>query len=152
MFDTDRLRTFHRDERGIEGLPVRLVIALVVGVASLSIMLNLLSGVQGLSTTELDVRPEPEVVEPGTTEVTVTVVGTDGAPVSGATVLVKSDSATLDGVTRATTGDDGTATLSISPELRANQQEGRLALDVKPPAGSGYRDRRRNTRILVVRG
>lgn len=152
MFDTDRLRAFRNDERGIEGLPVRLVIALVVGVASLSIMLNLLSGVQGLTTTELDVRPEPEVVEPGATEVTVTVVGTDGAPVSGATVLVKSDSATLDGVARATTGDDGTATLSITPRLRANQQEGRLVLDVKPPAGSGYRDRRRNTRILVVRG
>jgi hypothetical protein len=152
VFDTNRLRAFRRDERGIEGLPVRLVIALVVGVASLSIMLNLLSGVQGLTTTELDVRPEPEVVEPGATEVTVTVVGTDGAPVADATVLVKSDSAALDGVARATTGDDGSATLSVSPELRANQQEGSLVLDVKPPAGSGYRDRRRNTRILVVRG
>jgi hypothetical protein len=152
VFDTDRLRAFRRDERGIEGLPVRLVIALVVGVASLSIMLNLLSGVQGLTTTELDVRPEPEVVEPGPTDVTVTVVGTDGAPVAGATVLVKGDSAGLDRVARATTGDDGTATLSVAPTLRANQQEGTLVLDVKPPAGSGYRDRRRNTRILVVRG
>jgi hypothetical protein len=151
VFDTDRLRAFRRDERGIEGLPVRLVIALVVGVASLSIMLNLLSGVQGLTTTELDVRPEPEVVGPEPTDVEVTVVGTDGAPVAGATVLVKGDSAGLDGVVRATTGEDGTATLSVSPTLRANQQEGTLVLDVKPPAGSGYRDRRRNTRILVVR-
>jgi hypothetical protein len=143
---------FRADERGIEGLPVRLVIALVVGVASLSIMLNLLSGVQGLTTTELDVRPEPEVVEPGATQVELTVVGTDGAPVAGATVLVKSDSARLDGVARATTGEDGAATVQIEPSLRANQQEGSLAVEVKPPAGSGYRDRRRNTRILVVRG
>jgi hypothetical protein len=148
----DALRAFREDERGIEGLPVRLVIALVVGVASLSIMLNLLSGVQGLTTTELDVRPEPEVVAPGQTQVEMTVVGTDGAPVAGATVLVKSDSAALDGVARATTGEDGTATLALDPSLRANQQEGSLAVEVKPPAGSGYRDRRRNTRILVVRG
>lgn len=146
----DGLDAFWRDERGIEGLPVRLVIALVVGVASLSIMLNLLSGVQGLTTTELDVRPEPEVVEPGPAELTVTVVGTDGAPVADATVLAKSDSATLDGVARATTDENGTATLSVRPSLRANQQEGTLVLDVKPPAGSGYRDQRRNTRVLVV--
>jgi Bacterial Ig-like domain (group 1). len=151
VFDTDRLCAFRRDERAIEGLPIRLVIALVVGVASLSIMLNLLSGVQGLTTTELDVRPEPEVVEPGATELQVTVVGSDGAPVAGATVLAKSDSATLDGVAQATTGDDGTATLAVDPSLRANQQEGTLVLEVKPPAGSGYRDQRRNTRVLVVR-
>ena len=37
MFDR-----FSRDERAIEGLPVRLVIALVVGVASLSVMMNTL--------------------------------------------------------------------------------------------------------------
>ncbi len=29
-----------RDDRAIEGLPIRLVIALVVGVASLSVMMN----------------------------------------------------------------------------------------------------------------
>jgi hypothetical protein len=44
----DRLRAvvggigaFGRDRRAIEGLPIRLVIALVVGVASLSVMLNM---------------------------------------------------------------------------------------------------------------
>ena len=153
VFDSDAtLACFGRDERAIEGLPIRLVIALVVGVASLSIMLNLLSGVQGLTTTELDVRPEPEVVQPGSTEVTVTVVGTDGAPVADATVVVKAGSATLDGVATATTGEEGTASLSLDPSLRPNQQEGTLVFEVKPPAGSGYRDRRGNTKVLVVRG
>ncbi|MEF8777657.1 MAG: carboxypeptidase regulatory-like domain-containing protein, partial [Natronomonas sp.] len=37
------------DTRGIEGLPVRLVIALVVGVASLSVMMNMISGISGLA-------------------------------------------------------------------------------------------------------
>jgi hypothetical protein len=145
----DRLR---RDERAIEGLPIRLVIALVVGVASLSVMLNMLSGVQGLTTTELDVRPSPEITDPGTTDLTVTVVGTDGASVSGATVVVKAGSATLDSVATATTGEEGTATVSVTPALRPNQQEGTLVIEVKPPAGSGYRDRRGNTKVLVVRG
>ena len=38
-----RKRRFAADTRGIEGLPVRLVIALVVGVASLSVMMNMFS-------------------------------------------------------------------------------------------------------------
>ncbi|MFB6161641.1 MAG: carboxypeptidase regulatory-like domain-containing protein [Haloferacaceae archaeon] len=150
MFDA--IRALRRDERAIEGLPIRLVIALVVGVASLSVMLNMLSGVQGLTTTELDVRPSPEVTQPGSTDLSVTVVGTDGAPVAGATVVVKAGSATLDGVATATTGEKGTATVAVAPALRSNQQEGTLVIEVKPPAGGGYRDRRGNTKVLVVRG
>ncbi len=33
---------FRSDDRAIEGLPIRLVIALVVGVASLSVMMNMI--------------------------------------------------------------------------------------------------------------
>jgi len=147
MFDA-----FRDDRRAIEGLPIRLVIALVVGVASLSVMMNMLTGIQGLSTTELDVRPEPEVIGPGDGAVELTVVGADGSAVADATVLVKAGSADLDGVRTATTGDDGTARVSVDPALRANQDEGTLVLEVKPPAGSGYVDRRGNTKVLVVRG
>lgn len=146
MFDA-----FRADTRGIEGLPIRLVIALVVGVASLSVMLNMLSGIQGLATTELDAQPSPDVVTPGERELTLTVVGTDGAPVADATVVVKSGSARIDGVATATTGSDGTATVTVSPTLRANQAEGTLRLSIKPPAGGSYRDRRGNTKVLVVR-
>ena len=35
------LEMFRSDTRAIEGLPVRLVVALVVGVASMSVMLNM---------------------------------------------------------------------------------------------------------------
>jgi hypothetical protein len=146
------LDAFWRDQRAIEGLPIRLVIALVIGVASLSVMMNMLTGIQGLSTTELDVRPEPEVIEPGEQSIELTVVGADGSPVADATVLVKSGSATVEGVPRGTTGDDGTVSVSVTPTLRANQDEGTLVITVKPPAGSGYVDRRENTKVLVVRG
>ena len=138
------------DERGIEGLPVRLVIALVVGVASLSIMMSMLSGISGLAVTELDVRPDPEVVTPGNQTVEVEVVDPDGRPVADATVIARAGSARLDGVETASTGDDGVAELELSPELAPNQRDGTIEFDVKPPAGSEYVDERENTALLVV--
>ena len=146
------LSRFRRDERAIEGLPVRLVVALVVGVASLSLMLNMLTGVEGLAVTELDVRPEPDVVAPGEQTIELVVVDPDGDPTPGATVVVKSGGASLErGITTAETGDSGVASVRISPSLRSHQQDGTLVVDVKPPAGSQYVDRRGNTEILVVR-
>lgn len=140
-----------RDTRAIEGLPIRLVIALVVGVASLSVMLNMLSGLGGLAVTELDAQPSSTVIEPDQEEtLTITAVGSDGEPVSGATVIVKGGSATLDGVRTARTGPDGNATVTVTPQLRPNQEEGTLSIDIKPPAGSQYADRRSNTEVLVV--
>lgn len=146
MFDR-----FCADERAIEGLPIRLVVALVVGVASLSVMLNMISGIQGLSVSELDVRPSPEVIAPGERTLTLTVVDSDRRPVADATVVVRGEGATIDGVKTATTGPDGNATVSVSPRLGPNRADGSLVVDVKPPAGGRYADRRGNTRVLVVR-
>jgi len=147
----DPLELFHEDERAVEGLPVRLVIAFVVGVASLSVMLNTISGIAGLGVTELDARPSPEVVAPGTHEVNITVVDAEGSPVADAVVLVKGDTASLEGVQTARTGENGTATVTVSPSLAPNQDEGRLAVEVKPPADGGYVDERGNAGVLVVR-
>jgi len=145
-----RRRRFAADTRGIEGLPVRLVIALVVGVASLSVMMNMLSGISGLAVTELDVQPEPEVVGPGDHSVEVSVVDPDGHTVSDATVIARGGSARLDGVETATTDEEGVAELDLSPELRPNQRDGTVEFDVKPPAGGEYSDKRENTALLVV--
>jgi hypothetical protein len=141
---------FRSDQRGIEGLPVRLVIAMVVGVASLSVMMSMLSGISGLAVTELDTQPTPEVVAPGNETVEVRVVDPDGAGVAGATVVARSGSARLDGVQTAKTDENGTAELQLSPELGPNQRDGTVAFDVKPPAGSEYADERENTALLVV--
>jgi len=146
------IKTFRTDDRAIEGLPIRLVIALVVGVASLSVMMNTLSGITALGVTELDARPNPEVVEPGNRTVEVTVVDPQGRPITGATVVARSDTAALTSVRTGTTGPNGSATLSIDPGLGPNQEEGTVELDVKPPASGSYVDRRANTRILVVEG
>lgn len=115
-------------------------------------MMNMIAGISGLSTTELDVRPEPEVTTPGEQSLTLQVVGADGDPVADATVVVKGGSADLDGVRTASTGTNGTATVTVAPQLGPNQEEGTLIVSVKPPAGSEYVDRRGNTRVLVVDG
>jgi hypothetical protein len=151
LADTLALDQFADDDRGIEGLPVRLVIAFVVGVATLSVMLSMVNGVNTMAVSELDAKPAPDVVQPGEQAVAVTAVDADGNPVSGATVVVKAGTADLDGVATATTGEDGTATLRINPDLGPNQADGTLRISLKPPAGSEYVDRRENTRILVVR-
>ena len=142
-------RSFRRDERAIEGLPIRLVIALVVGVASLSVMMSTISGLGTLGVSELDVRPDPEIVEPGPTDVTVTVVDPEGEPVANATVIAKNGDARLDGLSTAETGYNGTTTLRLDPQLGPNQAEGTIRFDVKPPSG-GYDDRRDNTELLVL--
>ncbi|WP_430504244.1 carboxypeptidase-like regulatory domain-containing protein [Haloparvum sp. PAK95] len=145
------LNRFRDDERAIEGLPIRLVIALVVGVASLSVMMSMIGGIQGLAVTELDAEPAPEVTTPGEQTIEVAVVDPDGGPVADATVIVRAGSARLDGVATATTNETGIATIDVAPELGPNQADGTLTIDIKPPAGSDYADERKNTEILVVR-
>ena len=131
-------------------MPVRLVIALVVGVASLSVMMNMLSGISGLAVTELDVQPEPEVVTPGEHTIELSVVDPEGHTVSNATVIARGGSARLDGVETATSDAEGIAELELSPELRPNQRDGTIEFDIKPPAGDEYADKRENTALLVV--
>jgi hypothetical protein len=144
------MRSLSSDSRAIEGLPIRLVIALVVGVASLSVMMNTLAGVGGLTVTEVDVQPQPDVVTPGNQSLAIRVVDTDGEAVAGATVVVTGDTARLGSVRTAVTNESGYATVVVDPSLGQNQAEGTLAIDVKPPGGSEYADERENTKVLVV--
>ena len=138
-----------RDNRAIEGLPIRLVIALVVGVACLAVMMNVISGLDTFESTELDTQPDPEIIEAQLTDVNVTVVDPDGQRISNATVIAKSGTAQLDSITYADTGEDGVATLTLDPELRPNQNEGTIELDIRPPEGD-YTDEQENTDILVI--
>ena len=144
------LHKFAHDNRAIEGLPVRLVIALVVGVASLGVMMNMLSGIEGLAVSELDVRPEPELTTPGHQSIGVMVVDSDGSSVSDATVVLSSGTAAIDGTSAKKSDETGSATFTVAPELRSNQDDGTLEVEIKPPPGSDYVDRRGNTEILVV--
>lgn len=143
-------RSFWQDERAIEGLPIRLVIALIIGVACLGVMTSVIGGIGSLNTTELDTQPDPDIIEAGeTSQVNVTVVDPDGDTIEGATVIAKSDTAELESIERAETDADGIATLEIEPELGLNQDEGRIELDIRPPHGE-YVDEQENTGVLVI--
>jgi hypothetical protein len=147
---TANRRTFSTDTRAIEGLPVRLVIALVVGVASLSVMMGMIGDINGLAATELDAQPQPEVTTPGDQSIDVAVVDPDGSRVADATVIVRGGSAQIGGVVTAQTNGEGVASVDVAPELGPNQADGTLTIDIKPPAEGDYVDERGNTEVLVV--
>nr|WP_188872467.1 carboxypeptidase regulatory-like domain-containing protein [Halarchaeum rubridurum] len=140
------------DDRGVAGLPVRLVVAFVVGTAVLGVMLNMVSGVGALTTTELDAHPTPDVVHPGNGTITVAAVDPDGHALPDVTVVLSADTAGLAGgrPVVARTNASGVATLHATPTLPPTADQGTLTLTVKPPSGK-YADRRANTDVLVVR-
>ncbi|ERG98645.1 MAG: hypothetical protein J07HQX50_02690 [Haloquadratum sp. J07HQX50] len=143
-------RQFSEDTRAIEGLPIRLVIALVVGVATMSVMLDMVSSVGTIAVAELDIESTPDVIEPGSQTLGLRAIGPNGEGVEDATVIVRAGTAQMDGVVTGDTGANGRLQLQIDAHTRVNQQVGTLIIEIKPPAGSQYIDRRSNTEILVV--
>lgn len=142
---------FHEDDRAIEGLPIRLVIALVVGVACLGIMMNMLSGIGTLSQTEVDVEIEPTTISADAeTGVDITVIGDDGNEVEDATVIVSSGSASIPETVDKKTDGDGTVTVDLEPEIRQGQGTGTLDIDVHPPTSTDYVDEQANSEIIVT--
>lgn len=117
-------------------------------------MMSMISGISGLETAEVDVQPEPDVVDADSFHgtLTVTVVDDQGTPVEGATVILQPGTAGLeDGAHHGESGDDGQVVFrGVQPTLQANQFQGTLTFDVQPPSGSSYEDRRENAEVLVL--
>ena len=155
-------RSLIEDERAIEGLPIRLVIALVVGVAALGLMMGILNGFAFAGQEEVDVKPDKSIISEGET-VTLTVVTDDGEPVEGARVLALSGTLSLDSPIEngggssggsAKTGSEGEAKITVESgdtEFRTNQDQGTIKFDVKVPGDSGFVDNSPNTKITVLR-
>jgi len=152
-----RSRSFSSDDRAIEGLPIRLVIALVVGVAALALMLNMLGTIGDVGDTEVtvDVDDDAQVIEEtdsGNTEnIDLEVIDENGNNVEDATVIVTAGSAQLDGPADEHTGENShEATVTVDPGLRADQDTGTLEVDVVPPSDSNYIDEQPNPEIVVT--
>lgn len=149
-------RSLVEDDRAIEGLPIRLVIALIVGVVSLGIMLQILGGVGTFEDdTEVDVEFGDDVFDAGTdSTVTVAVVDEDGNEVPDATVIATAGSAQMDGaVVESTPADDNEVTLDLSSEnlrLPPDQDTGTVEFEVQPPSGTNWVDEQPNDELLVV--
>jgi len=170
---------FRDDERAIEGLPIRLVIALVVGVAALALMMNMLSGLGGMSKTEVDwapqsgggsssgptkydavVRDSPSSGSGAGAEVKMVVRDENGHALSTGKVIVKAGSAQLrNGPIVRQIGSDGKVTLDLDggssgsgPDatLRPSQSTGDLIVEIQHP-DSKYQDKETNTKITVAK-
>lgn len=147
-------RSFRSDERAIEGLPIRLVIALVVGVAALSMMMTILDGVGDIGETELTYEYDEIVHQKGdTVDTTMEIVDENGNEITDTTVLVTSGTAQLDGSVSASTGPDSNEiTLGIDGvDLRQGQDTGTLEVEIIPPSNSDHVDNTDNPEIIIHR-
>lgn len=149
-------RSLRDDERGIEGLPIRLVIAVIIGVMALGIMTQIL----GMVPTNLG--PGQEVttnyndsVIDDDEGVTVTVIDNDGEPVEEATVIADSGTATVNDTADLTTGADGEVTFNLDSdfeiEWNSNQERGTVQFDVVPAGDDDYVDEQDNPELTVLR-
>ncbi|NHN40938.1 hypothetical protein G9C85_04715 [Halorubellus sp. JP-L1] len=148
--------TLREDDRAIEGLPIRLIIALVVGVASLTLMMGMLGGFGGgLQKEEVSAELSDEVVQQSNGDtVTVTVVNEKGEKVEGATVLIKSGTATVPGGST-DISNTGTGTFEITTSTINNidlnkQNQGKIIIEVIPPSDGNYKNDEDDGGVVVL--
>ena len=152
-------RRFVEDEEAVEGLPVRLIVVLVVGVIALAAMVAAVNGfkpqkMMSASVIEVGGKDGNLLVIPkiGYAAVEhnwtcrVLVIDADGNPISGASVIVHG----LSGAGGGVTDKDGEAYLTKTNDvmLNANQDSGYMALEVSAP---GYNSYKNENALAVVR-
>jgi len=155
-----RYRGFTEDERGIEGLPIRLIIAVVVGVAALSIMMSMLGGIDDMfGQTEATAELDNAVVDEGDT-VELAAITEEGEAINDATIIVRSGTLNIESPQDEYTGEnDNTVEVSIDPDTddgvnpdwRSNQDIGTLEIHVVPPSDGNFEDGQKNPEITVIR-
>jgi hypothetical protein len=154
-----RKKKFKNDERGVEGLPVRLIVVLVVGVIALSAMVaavNSFKPQRTLSAAVTEVSSKDgnllQISSAGEGSVTktwtcyVNVTDDRGDPVSGAGVIVHG----LGGAGSGVTNTKGVAYLSKTNDIRlnANQNSGYMTLEVNAP---GFYQYKNENALAVIR-
>ena len=154
-------RSLREDDRAIEGLPIRLVIALVIGVVSLGIMLQILGGIDTFEgDTEVDVEFEAETLEAGSDEAksfSVFVVDEDGNEVPDATVVAVPGAARMDDALVEGTDDPDTDENEVEFDfeevdlaLPPDQHTGTVEFEIQPPTGTNWADDEPNEELLVT--
>lgn len=153
---SSRRRCLSEDNRAIEGLPIRLVIALIIGIVSLGIMLQILGGIDDFGAdTEVDVDfHEDDYIEldDNDNSFTLQVLDEDGQTVPDATVIATGETARMDAVVEET-DDDGELTFNFRDEgleLPPDADTGTIAFEVEPPTDSDWTDSEPNNELIVV--
>ena len=154
-----RRKGFKKDEDGVEGLPVRLIVVLVVGVIALSAMVaavnsfkpqrTLTAAVTEVSSKAgnlLQVSNSGEGTVSKTWTCYVNVSDDKGDPVSGASVIVHG----LGGAGSGVSNTKGVAYISKTNDIRLNpnQNSGYLTLEVNAP---GFYQYKNENALAVVR-
>ena len=144
-------------------MPIRLVVAVTVGAASMSLLVPMLDTVEETQHTTITVEPEHRQVvldsETGMQSVTIAVVSTEGDPITDSTVIISERSLPLvDGPQTFETGPDshevtvriGTApTADVPVTFRRTQQRGTIELGVRPPGSGEFTVRSDHPEITV---
>jgi hypothetical protein len=140
-----------RDETASMGLPVRMVVLTIVGMAGLAAMvivigdLNLVPKTMHADITGIDNSTTSSVlhVNNGTKNVTVRVIDIDGGPVVGATVVFYGLHTSASGMT----DSNGNALINIDTASFSVSGEGYLKLSAK---ASGFVDYKNDFALKVV--
>lgn len=140
------------DQRAVEGMPIRLVVAITVGVAAAGLLLPLPDMVEQSTETTVTAQPDSQQLVVNSSvpsqDVTISVVTAEGEPVTDATVIVSERSLPVvdDPAVFETGPDSNEVEISIGKEdrhdievdFRETQARGTLDLDVKIPGGNEY--------------
>lgn len=156
--------SLREDTRAVEGMPIRLVVAITVGTAAMSLLFPMLDGVEETDRPTVTVEPDRSqiVLEPDSTQrVTVAVLTADGKPVEGSTIVLSSGSAPLvDGPHTFESGSDSnrvTVTVGesqaadLTVDFRTTQNRGTIEIDVVPPSDGEYREQTEQPELTVSR-
>ena len=142
-------------------MPIRLLVAVTVGIAAFGLLVPMADSVEQAEQTELTVEPDPRqvVVESGdAATVRLDTVTTEGEPVEGARLVVSGRSLTVeDGPLTFDTGSTSSLTVEIGTssdadvpvDFRPTQNRGTLTLRVVPPPNSEYEDELANPELTV---
>lgn len=150
-------RSLKEDERAIEGLPIRLVIALFVGVASLVLMLQVLGLFSNPQPSELTVNvTEGTVVDEGESQpVKFRVVGGGEPAPEVPAVTLEPGTARGETVKVPLPGNKTNATISdftakTGADLGPNQDTGTYIINPINPSGNDAYDQVQTAKITII--
>lgn len=136
---------FLHDNNGVLGLPMRMVVALIIGGAALGTITYFMT-THCWSPEQLNVNWHPDVVDEGASTINVTVRDADGDPIKDASVAITG----LGGAGSDKTNNDGEVEITIHTHIPENRNEGYL--DITARVSGCYKDYSHNDAIKVVAG
>jgi len=146
---TENIRAFIKNDNAVIGLPMRLTVSIIIGIAALvTIMAFILNPCLFPSKMAVSINPMVNTITTGDSEtffLSVNVTDDEGFPISGANVMIKG----LGGAGSNNTDIHGRTTIETTAWLQSGQNEGYLDITVKCGCFETFSQ---TSMIKVVRG